>query len=105
MARLRETKILVLKAVFAFFLPILFLEGGTKNILLIDFDGSGSPGIRGVMYYLNRWGGQRFAELGCDEAIGLSLQLLDTASESTQQLKPSRISECSEYMGRRLVNC
>jgi hypothetical protein len=45
MARLRETKILVLKAVFAFFLPILFLEGGTKNILLIDLDGSGSPGI------------------------------------------------------------
>jgi len=43
--------------------------------------GSGSPGIRGVMYYLNRWGGQRFAELGRDETIGLALQLLDTASE------------------------
>jgi proteasome beta subunit len=33
------------------------------------------------MYYLNRWGGQRFADLDRDAAVGLSLRLLDTASE------------------------
>jgi proteasome beta subunit len=43
--------------------------------------GSGSPSIRGTMYYLNRWGGQRFADLDRDAAVGLSLRLLDTASE------------------------
>lgn len=43
--------------------------------------GSGSPGIRGAMYYLNRWGGRPFAELDQEEGVGLSLRLLFTASE------------------------
>ena len=43
--------------------------------------GSGSPAIRGAMYYLNRWSGRRFAEMDRETAIGHALQLLDTASE------------------------
>jgi len=43
--------------------------------------GSGSPGIRGAMYYLNRWGGRPFAELDQEEGVGLGLRLLFTASE------------------------
>jgi len=33
------------------------------------------------MYYLNRWGGRRFAEMDRETAIGHAMQLLDTASE------------------------
>ncbi|MDA0711698.1 MAG: proteasome subunit alpha [bacterium] len=43
--------------------------------------GSGSPGIRGVMYYQNRWGDRKFADMGRDEAVGMALRLLDTAGE------------------------
>ena len=43
--------------------------------------GSGSPAIRGAMYYLNRWGGRRFSEMDRDTAIGYAMQLLDTAAE------------------------
>jgi len=43
--------------------------------------GSGSPGIRGAMYYLNRWGGRPFAEFDREAGVGLSLRLLFTASE------------------------
>lgn len=43
--------------------------------------GSGSPAIRGVMYYQNRWGGRKFADMDRDEAVGVSMQLLDTAGE------------------------
>lgn len=43
--------------------------------------GSGSPSIRGIMYYMNRWGGQPFAALERDAAVGMALRLLDTAGE------------------------
>jgi len=43
--------------------------------------GSGSPAIRGVMYYQNRWGGRPFADLLEEEAVGLALRMLHTASE------------------------
>ena len=43
--------------------------------------GSGSPGIRGVMYFVNRWGGRPFADLDREEGLGLVLRLLYTASE------------------------
>ena len=33
------------------------------------------------MYYQNRWGEQPFSELSREDAAGLALQLLDTASE------------------------
>ena len=43
--------------------------------------GSGSPAIRGAMYFQNRWGGRKFSEMARDEAVGLAMQLLDTAGE------------------------
>lgn len=43
--------------------------------------GSGSPGVRSAMYFLNRWGDRPFADMGRDEVVGLTLRLLDTASE------------------------
>lgn len=43
--------------------------------------GSGSPAIRGVMYYQNRWGSRKFADMERDEVVGMAMQLLDTAGE------------------------
>lgn len=43
--------------------------------------GSGSPAIRGAMYYLNRWAGRPFSEMDREEGVGLALRFLDTASE------------------------
>jgi proteasome beta subunit len=43
--------------------------------------GSGSPGIRGVLHYTNRWSGRPLASCPEDEAIVLALRLLETAAE------------------------
>jgi proteasome beta subunit len=43
--------------------------------------GSGSPGIRGALYYLNRWSGQPLASMGLEACVGLVLRLLETAAE------------------------
>jgi proteasome beta subunit len=43
--------------------------------------GSGSPTIRGILYYLHRWGPQRVYELAADDATVLALRLLDSAAE------------------------
>lgn len=43
--------------------------------------GSGSSAVRGAMYYMNRWGGPPFSQLSREDAVGLSLRLLFTASE------------------------
>ena len=49
----------------------------------VDFctTGSGSPTIRGALYYHNRWGGQPTPEMEEPEAIGLTLRMLETAAE------------------------
>ncbi len=44
--------------------------------------GSGSPAVRGVLYYENQWGPKRLAELDRDEAVTLALRALDTAAEA-----------------------
>ena len=44
--------------------------------------GSGSPGVRGVLYYENAWGLKPIAQYARDEAIGLAMKALDTAAES-----------------------
>ncbi|MFY9269602.1 MAG: hypothetical protein WAO55_07630 [Candidatus Manganitrophaceae bacterium] len=43
--------------------------------------GSGSPAIRGVLHYENRWGKRPLAELSEEEAVTLSIRLLETAAE------------------------
>jgi proteasome beta subunit len=43
--------------------------------------GSGSPTIRGILHYLNRWGQRPLGQLGEEEATVLSLRLLNSAAE------------------------
>ena len=43
--------------------------------------GSGSPGIRGVLHYLNRWSGQAVSGFSEEEAVILAMRLLETAAE------------------------
>lgn len=49
----------------------------------VDFctTGSGSPAIRGALYYLNRWGGQPLGEMDAETSLGLVLKMLETAAE------------------------
>jgi proteasome beta subunit len=44
--------------------------------------GSGSPAVRGILYYENNWGGKPLKDLGEDEAVAIALRALDTAAES-----------------------
>jgi proteasome beta subunit len=44
--------------------------------------GSGSPAVRGILYYENNWGGKPLKDLGQDEAVAIALRALDTAAES-----------------------
>jgi proteasome beta subunit len=43
--------------------------------------GSGSPGIRGVLHFTNRWNGRPLASYPEEEAVILALRLLETAAE------------------------
>jgi proteasome beta subunit len=44
--------------------------------------GSGSPAVRGIMYYENNWGAKPLKDLNEDEAVAIALRALDTAAES-----------------------
>jgi len=44
--------------------------------------GSGSPAVRGILYYENNWGSKPLKDLGEDEAVSIALRALDTAAES-----------------------
>src|SRR4029077_45930 len=44
--------------------------------------GSGSPAVRGILYYENNWGAKPLHELGEEEAVTVALRALDTAAES-----------------------
>ena len=44
--------------------------------------GSGSPAVRGILYYENHWGRKPLADLSEDEAVTVALRALDTAAES-----------------------
>ncbi len=44
--------------------------------------GSGSPAVRGVLYYENTWGRKPLSEYTLEEALNLTLRALDTASEA-----------------------
>src|ERR1043166_5161702 len=44
--------------------------------------GSGSPAVRGILYYENNWGAKPLQELGENEAVSIALRALDTAAES-----------------------
>ena len=44
--------------------------------------GSGSPAVRGILYYENNWGEKPLQKLNQDEAVTIALRALDTAAES-----------------------
>lgn len=44
--------------------------------------GSGSPAVRGILYYENHWGAKPLQKLSEDEAVTVALRALDTAAES-----------------------
>ena len=44
--------------------------------------GSGSPAVRGILYYENTWGKKPLQKIREDEAIVVALRALDTASEA-----------------------
>jgi len=44
--------------------------------------GSGSPAVRGILYYENTWGAKPLHKLSEQEAVSLALRALDTAAES-----------------------
>ncbi len=44
--------------------------------------GSGSPGVRGVLYYANKWGDKPLLQMSQEEAVTVALRALDTAAES-----------------------
>ncbi len=50
---------------------------------VVDFatTGSGSPGIRGVLHYHNRWNTQTVSKLPEEDAVVLAMRLLETAAE------------------------
>jgi proteasome beta subunit len=44
--------------------------------------GSGSPAVRGILYYENNWGAKPLHDLNEEEAVSIALRALDTAAES-----------------------
>jgi proteasome beta subunit len=44
--------------------------------------GSGSPAVRGILYYENTWGAKPLQKLSEEEAVSIALRALDTAAES-----------------------
>ena len=44
--------------------------------------GSGSPAVRGILYYENTWGSKPMITMNEKEAVSLALRALDTAAES-----------------------
>ena len=44
--------------------------------------GSGSPAVRGILYYENKWAGKSLQSRSEDEAVTIALRALDTAAES-----------------------
>jgi proteasome beta subunit len=44
--------------------------------------GSGSPAVRGVLYYTDRWSGKSLRDLDEEEAMAVALRALDTAAET-----------------------
>ena len=44
--------------------------------------GSGSPAVRGILYYENNWGAKPLQKKSEDEAVSIALRALDTAAEA-----------------------
>src|SRR5205814_8895719 len=56
--------------------------GGQFEVADYAATGSGSPAVRGILYYENNWGEKPLVKLTEDEAVSIALRSLDTAAES-----------------------
>jgi proteasome beta subunit len=63
---------------------LYFYDAMGANFEVTDYaaTGSGSPAVRGILYYANTWGPKKLQELNQDEAVALALRALDTAAEA-----------------------
>ena len=63
---------------------LYFYDAMGAQFEVTDFaaTGSGSPAVRGILYYENNWGKKPLAKLSEDEAVAVALRALDTAAES-----------------------
>jgi proteasome beta subunit len=63
---------------------LYFYDAMGANFEVTDFaaTGSGSPAVRGILYYENHWGSKKLQELNEDEAVAIALRALDTAAEA-----------------------
>ena len=63
---------------------LYFYDAMGANFEVTDFaaSGSGSPAVRGILYYENNWGSKKLQDLNQDEAVAIALRALDTAAEA-----------------------
>ncbi|PYK30702.1 MAG: proteasome subunit alpha [Verrucomicrobia bacterium] len=63
---------------------LYFYDAMGANFEVTEFaaTGSGSPAVRGILYYENHWGAKKLHELNEEEAVAIALRALDTAAES-----------------------
>lgn len=63
---------------------LYFYDAMGANFEVTDYaaTGSGSPAVRGILYYENNWGKKPLLKLSEDEAVTVALRALDTAAES-----------------------
>ena len=63
---------------------LYFYDAMGANFEVADYaaTGSGSPAVRGILYYEHHWGGKPLQERSEEEAITIALRALDTAAEA-----------------------
>ncbi len=63
---------------------LYFYDAMGANFEVTDYaaTGSGSPAVRGILYYENNWGKKPLAKLNEDDAVTVALRALDTAAEA-----------------------
>jgi proteasome beta subunit len=63
---------------------LYFYDAMGANFEVTDYaaTGSGSPAVRGILYYENNWGKKPLLKMNDDEAVTVALRALDTAAES-----------------------
>ncbi|HEX4638179.1 MAG TPA: proteasome subunit alpha [Chthoniobacterales bacterium] len=63
---------------------LYFYDAMGAQFEVADFaaTGSGSPAVRGILYYENQWGPKKLHDLDQDEAVAVALRALDTAAEA-----------------------
>jgi proteasome beta subunit len=63
---------------------LYFYDAMGANFEVADYaaTGSGSPAVRAILHYENRWGKKPLAELKEEDAVTTALRALDTAAEA-----------------------